>query len=587
MREFKGDWKDLFNGFVLALDFRKMFLGFLGILFTILVCGSITYVFAKNLYPDEKAPPLPENLAPHEMWITLTTCLHTIYTGHPDLPNEPTPWYASLIYTLLVVPTFLLIWGLFGGAIARIAAYEIARDGERIETAKALKFSWTKFSSFFMAPMICILGFVFFYVCNVLGGALTKLLDLLYIGGPIGAILLPLALLSGFIMILIAIGSLVGAPLFFPAVAAEGTDSFDAMSRGFSYVYSRPWHFAWYQGVAAAYGWICVGFVLVFTVMMCYLGVYACAEGFDWVARWRDQNMYGMSLEEGQKQADERGLYAPKQMDIQQPDANATKEDWAKWERQRQELHEAIGRELLSPGVTREGEPRDLLVEFAQRAVLAPDVRYKTILDKHMDELEKRDSQLADALRSGRAEPSTGDSRLHHVNIRAWDQVLSRARNHRQVGWYDWSPRRIVTEPHPYGRIMWVLNCSVSWKSGHGGEGARFVGVDRTIADRSADELGWGYDMKATYWIVMIWIVLAMGLAYGYAVSYFISQQTVIYFLLRKKVDGIEMNEVFEEPEAEEPLPEITKPADSAPAPAAAPAADEKKDDDKSGKKKK
>ena len=35
MRELKGDWKDLFNGFMLALDLRKMFLGLCAVLFTL------------------------------------------------------------------------------------------------------------------------------------------------------------------------------------------------------------------------------------------------------------------------------------------------------------------------------------------------------------------------------------------------------------------------------------------------------------------------------------------------------------------------------------------------------------------------
>ena len=45
----------------------------------------------------------------------------------------------SLGYSAAVVLTFLAIWSYFGGAIARIAAFEIAKDGERIETRKALQ----------------------------------------------------------------------------------------------------------------------------------------------------------------------------------------------------------------------------------------------------------------------------------------------------------------------------------------------------------------------------------------------------------------------------------------------------------------
>jgi hypothetical protein len=63
--------------------------------------------------------------------------------------------------------------------------------------------------------------------------------------------------------------------------------------------------------------------------------------------------------------------------------------------------------------------------------------------------------------------------------------------------------------------------------------------------------------------ILIIWLFIVFGMLAGYAVSYACSSQTLIYFLLRKKVDGIEMNEVFEEKEeGEEALA-----GDAAPAP--------------------
>jgi len=49
-------------------------------------------------------------------------------------------------------------------------------------------------------------------------------------------------------------------------------------------------------------------------------------------------------------------------------------------------------------------------------------------------------------------------------------------------------------------------------------------------------------------------MVLVVGFLLAYAISYFFSAQTMIYLLLRKKVDGIEMNEIFEEKGEEEPL---------------------------------
>jgi hypothetical protein len=75
-------------------------------------------------------------------------------------------------------------------------------------------------------------------------------------------------------------------------------------------------------------------------------------------------------------------------------------------------------------------------------------------------------------------------------------------------------------------------------------------------------------DLKGSHavagFLVTLWLSITLGLALGYVVSYFISQQTMIYYILRKKVDGIEMNEVFEEAEEE------AKPPEGAPAPEAA-----------------
>ena len=66
---------------------------------------------------------------------------------------------------------------------------------------------------------------------------------------------------------------------------------------------------------------------------------------------------------------------------------------------------------------------------------------------------------------------------------------------------------------------------------------------------------------KAGAYILTAWLIVILGMALGYPISYFLSQQTLIYCILRKKVDGIEMNEVFEEvSDEEDALPEPTAP---------------------------
>lgn len=459
MRELKGDWKDLFNGFMVALDLRKMFLGFCGLLFT--VWGPIAATCWLGNELDPAAVAKPASFALGEIWGTLCQSWHVIFSG---TAASPARWFVWLPYSIGFLAVLFAIWAYFGGAIARIAAVEIARDGERIETARALRFSGKKFWSFFMSPWICVIGLLFFAFCNFAGGLVGRLLDVAWIGGPIVALLLPLALLSGFIMTLIVIGSAAGYPLFTPAVAVEGTDSFDAVSRGFSYVYSRPWHYLWYQLVGAAYGFVCIAFVLLFSVTMVHLGLSTGGAGFD------------LFLVEEAPQP-------PKH-----PGANASDEALKKW---RAEVEAANEDRRQNPG------------KYA----------------------EKYD-------------------RFRHVSDTAWAMILSDKHDRRNnpAVRYDWSPAGIVTGPHPYGRLMYLAN--------------EIVTPDYSM---TVDGLNTKLHKVAAVLVIFI-LVITLGTALGYVPSYVVSQQTMIYYLLRKKVDGIEMNEVFDEPE-EEKLAEAPKPA--------------------------
>lgn len=310
MRELKGDWRDLFNGFMLGLDLRKMFLGFTGLLLTFMTVGGVAFLCANWLRPGSVE--LPECVLSSETTDAAGQAVRTIVRdvtalrvprlsgaalhGGGAAPNDfvhtlkrslnvifnccdPTLRGVSRVKRalsgLLVAFIFLGIWSFFGGAIARIAAVEVARD-ERIETQKALHFAHEKYWSFFWAPVVCAAGYLFFALCNVMGGGVGQIIDWISLGtlgDLVVAVLLPLALLSGFIMTLILIGTLFGLPLFAPAIAVEGTDSFDAISRGFSYVYSRPWHYAFYQLVSAAYGVVCVTFVWIFGSVMIKLAL--------------------------------------------------------------------------------------------------------------------------------------------------------------------------------------------------------------------------------------------------------------------------------------------------------------------------
>jgi len=167
-------------------------------------------------------------------------------------------WFAVLFW----VPA-LVIWGLAGGAICRMAALNIARD-EHLSPAAALRFAQRKLLSLATAPLFPV-GFVLgIGVLLLLGGVVTAIPA---VGGIVGGLGMGLALAAGLLMAATVIGGVAGWPLMWPTIAVEGSDAFDAFSRGYSYVFSRPWRAAFYAAVLSVYGAICYLFVRLFVLV--------------------------------------------------------------------------------------------------------------------------------------------------------------------------------------------------------------------------------------------------------------------------------------------------------------------------------
>lgn len=149
---------------------------------------------------------------------------------------------------------------MLGGAIARIAAVHVADEGRKLSIRQGLAFAKSKFLSFLSAPIIpsvIIIGIGI--ICAAVGG----LFFLIHLELVVG-LLYFLALAAGFVTTLVLLGMAGGFNLMYPAIAVEGSDSFDAISRSFSYVYSKPWRTLFYSLVAIGYGLLTYLFVRVF-----------------------------------------------------------------------------------------------------------------------------------------------------------------------------------------------------------------------------------------------------------------------------------------------------------------------------------
>ncbi len=354
----KNNWHDIFQSLRIALDVRKLFLGF-AILATIgigvvLYFGFLMYqvVGDYNNHEQEKDTQFGISrtnvdklgfkernlftilwdgdgfaiknaylLAIEDLGFTQFAEVHTfdidnnllgadLYTTSlPKIETQKERLFANhvargftfwRVFILIILGLF--IWFFISrwfGAISRIAIVEFAKD-ERIEMGEALEFSKKNAKSFFWAPLSLIIFFLFLFLAVALWG----LVGSIPVAGPIIALLTsPLVLISGFLMALLVFGGIFSINLYSPAIATEATDSFDSLSRSFSYFFSKPFHYLWYVLVAMVYGIICIGFVWFITGLI--LCLISSAAGFGMGENWE---LFKAFITLGQYQTQSVGL---------------------------------------------------------------------------------------------------------------------------------------------------------------------------------------------------------------------------------------------------------------------------------------
>lgn len=161
------------------------------------------------------------------------------------------------VYCFLVLLATLTIWSIFGGAIARITVLYQTRK-EQIDAFEALRFSRRRWLSYIGAPLFPL---VITLVCLAFG----MFLGLFYLIPGFGDIFVAglgwfLFVALGAAMAVLLIG-LVSWPMMPATISTEGRDAWEAFSRAYSYLFSKPWQYIWYGLVAVSYGAVLIFFV--------------------------------------------------------------------------------------------------------------------------------------------------------------------------------------------------------------------------------------------------------------------------------------------------------------------------------------
>ncbi len=180
-------------------------------------------------------------------------------------------------WKLVIVGAWLLIlWSLVSGAISRVYAVRIARD-ETVPAGDAAGFATSNLRTFLLAPLFVAAAALLF-----LGGiALIGALSAIPWAGPLVQLVLhPFALVASLLVMALAIGGIFGFPILHAAIATERNGALDAVSRTFSYVFTRPVVFI----VAAGSTLVIAGILLAFG----YWFVAVSGRALHFGAQWND-----------------------------------------------------------------------------------------------------------------------------------------------------------------------------------------------------------------------------------------------------------------------------------------------------------
>jgi hypothetical protein len=325
-------WVHLFRTFRIAMHPSKLALAWLLLLGLYLGGRTLDYLWSqvapghlptrveRIAQPHHNLPPTPPHLEREGVFIkffqyevgqvaaVVKGVLNWNWLGYdgvvPSVMNfliaGPTWFFREHpIYATIFTLWFLILWAILGGAVARIAAVHVARD-EKMSVRQALRFSSGKMLSFIFAPIIPLVLILVGAV--VLGAGGWILLHVPYAGPIVLGVFFFLALLVGGVLALLVIGTGAGFNLMYPTIAVEGSDSFDAISRSFSYVYHRPWKLLLYTFLAVAYGAICYLFVRFFIYLTLALTQYFVGWWLHgqpatyWPVMWEEVQFWSLSF---------------------------------------------------------------------------------------------------------------------------------------------------------------------------------------------------------------------------------------------------------------------------------------------------
>ena len=183
----------------------------------------------------------------------------------------------TYVYLLLLILWLLVVWAFFGGVLTRMAVLQLTgKEGGGLR--ESIAYVRRRYLSYLLSPLVPIALIGFLVLCCMLFGVIHWIPGL---GDFFDGIFWFLPLLAGLVMTLLLIG-MVGYPMMYTTLSTEGSDTFDALSRSYNYVYESPWHYLWYAFVAIVYGAVLTLFVVVVGSLTTYFAKWGVSKFPAW-----------------------------------------------------------------------------------------------------------------------------------------------------------------------------------------------------------------------------------------------------------------------------------------------------------------
>ena len=251
MRARKGDWRDLLASHSLAVDAKKLWMGFIATLATVSLLAIMAMVYGRT-FPESQIATLARFQGSDNIFFALMQGkgIQVLKIVLPLL----NPFYDGLghfAFSMFFYFLLLGIWTFCGGVISRLTALQYAKDD--IPTLQdGLAVVRAKRKAYYFAPVTPLFGIILFAVCNMVIG----LIGSIPVVGPWAmTVLVPFVSLPATIVVtfMVVLGVLTFG-LMLPAVSIGGKDAFEGWSSAYSYLLWGFNRFVCYSLAALAVG---------------------------------------------------------------------------------------------------------------------------------------------------------------------------------------------------------------------------------------------------------------------------------------------------------------------------------------------